>query len=162
MMGDGFLALAAEMIKRHERLVLKAYDDATELPIVPGRTVRGHVTVGYGRALDRKGLSPAEADFLLANDLNDSHAYGRAFLGDAAWDRLNDARKAALMDMAHNLGQGGLGKFALFREAVVEGNWQRAHDEVLASRYAKQVKGRAIEIAMIWLTGEPPGAALVA
>jgi lysozyme len=148
-------ALASEMIKRHERLMLQAYDDATGLLIGPGRAVRGHPTIGYGRALDLNGISPDEAEMLLERDLNRGLAFARIFLGQEAWNRLNEARAAALIDMVHNLGPGNLGKFVDFRRAVLDENWQAAHDEVLDSDYARRVKGRAVTIARVWLTGEP-------
>ena len=62
-------ALMVAELTRDESCRLVAYDDATGAPIKPGTTVKGHCTIGVGRALDARGISPAEAQYLLSNDI---------------------------------------------------------------------------------------------
>ena len=58
--------------------------------------------------------------------------------------------------MAFNLGRGGFAGFKKARAALEAGDWQRAHDELLDSRWAKQVPNRARDIASTILTGQAP------
>ena len=153
---SSFIALAAQLIRGHEGLRLTAYDDGTGQPIVPGYAVRGHVSIGYGRNLEGRGISAAEADGLFLNDLAYAEEVARAFAGEPVWQELNDARKVAIMDMAHQLGPGGLGDFKRLREALACGNWIAAEAEVLDSLYARQTPSRAARVAEIMLTGKLP------
>ena len=64
------LAKLTASLQSHEGLRLFVYDDATGAPIKPGTAVKGHPTVGWGRALDTYGVNEAEADYLLANNID--------------------------------------------------------------------------------------------
>lgn len=57
------------MLRAEEGLRLTVYDDATGKPIKPGTLVKGHPTIGIGRALDVNGITEAEAEYLKANDV---------------------------------------------------------------------------------------------
>ncbi len=133
-----------DMIKRHEGNRLKggrhfAYRDTM-----------GKLTIGYGRCLDDIGISEDEALALLENDLIAAeNAVESLSLGE-----LGEARRAALVDMAFNLGAAGLGKFKLMLEALRQGKWDLAAVEALDSDWADQVGKRAEEIARIIRTGE--------
>lgn len=133
-----------DMIKRHEGNRLKggrhfAYRDTM-----------GKLTIGYGRCLDDIGISEDEALTLLEHDLIAAeNAVESLSLGD-----LGDARRAALVDMAFNLGAAGLGRFKLMLEALRQGKWDLAAVEALDSDWADQVGKRAEEIARIIRTGE--------
>lgn len=147
------IQLATKLIRENEGLRLFAYDCGTGKPVVPGSAVQGHVTVGYGRALDVKGITKAEADYLFLNDLADAEEYARNYVGDVVWTELNDPRRAVIMDMAHQLGPTGLGKFRRLREAIACGNWPAAEKELLDSTYARQVPARAARNAELLRTG---------
>ena len=86
----------------HEGLVTKAYDDATGRVIQPGTTVRGWVTVGYGRNLIGKGLTVRESDYLLANDIADVERELDQHL--AEWRTWALARQLAIANITYNLG----------------------------------------------------------
>jgi lysozyme len=60
--------LRAEL-RGDEGEVLRVYDDATGKPIGPGTLVRGNPTAGVGRNLSGRGLTQAEAEYLLSNDI---------------------------------------------------------------------------------------------
>ena len=51
-----------------------------------------------------------------------------------------------LVNMAFNLGRGRLSKFKKLITAVNEGNWQKAADEMVDSRWYNQVGNRSIEL----------------
>ncbi len=52
-----------------EGIKLKVYDDATGKPIGPGTVVRGNPSIGVGRNLSGRGITGAESEQLLTNDL---------------------------------------------------------------------------------------------
>lgn len=76
----------------------------------------------------------------------------------STWDDLDVVRKAALTDMAYQMGGTGLARFHKMLAAIVAQDWQAAHDECLASDYADQTPERAQRSAHMLLTGTwPPG-----
>lgn len=130
------VGIAARLIKRHEGLWLKVYDDGNGRPIQAGSLVLGHPTIGYGRNLAARGISTAEAEMMLSHDLVTAENGARAF-ADGAWAGLGDARKAALVDMCHQLGTAGLLAFRQMRLAVQSGDWDMAAAEALDSKVAR-------------------------
>ncbi len=82
-------------------------------------------------------------------------------IGLSAWAILNEARKAVLTDMAFNIGKSRLEGFRHMIDAVRTTQWQKAHDELLDSEYAMQVKSRADMNAAVLLTGKWPDEMLV-
>lgn len=112
----------------------------------------GAPTVGFGHKMDpgeviRKGLTEAEADKLLEEDL--SKATGRAKdyiegrFGSKAWDKLDDKRKAMATEFAFNLGN--LEKFPKFTKALIEGDWETIAEEY--KRYYTTESGETKELA---------------
>ena len=63
-------------------------------------------------------------------------------------------RKIVLLDMAYNLGIEGLRKFKKMLAALEKRDYELAAKEMLDSRYASQVKGRARRNAYMMETGE--------
>ena len=80
----------------------------------------------------------------------------RADLGAGAWEVLDNVRRAALTDMAFNLGGAGLAHFPCMLAAIRAQSWQACHDACLNSQYAAQVPARARHNASIFLTGQWP------
>ena len=130
-----------EQLKRHEGLRLKPY-----------RCTAGKLTIGYGRNLEDVGISNAEAEAMLSNDLE--RCANEVAKHVDAFDKLNDARQAVLVNMCFNLGIAGLIKFKKFIAAVNDGFFELASKEMLDSRWAKQVGSRAIELSEQMKTGE--------
>jgi lysozyme len=122
-----------EQIKRHEGLRLKPYQDTV-----------GKLTIGYGRNLIDKGISRDEAEMLLINDV----LHLRHRLTAYPWFLvMNEARQEAITNMAYNLGVRGLLKFKQMIAALDAHDYSLAADEMLNSRWARQVNGRATELA---------------
>lgn len=69
------------------------------------------------------------------------------------WRQLNDARQDVLVNMAYNMGWPRLSGFAHMLDALDHGDFDRAADEMLASLWAQQVKGRATRLATQMRTG---------
>lgn len=130
-----------EQIKRHEGLRLKPY-----------RCTSGKLTIGYGRNLEDSGISLSEANGMLIEDVCSVSIDLRARI---SWfERLNEARQGVLINMAFNLGAAGLLKFKKMLSSAELGDFESAADEMLDSRWAKQVGKRANELARQMRTGK--------
>ncbi len=123
-----------EMLIRHEGVALTPYYCSS-----------GALTIGVGRNLDAHGISVREAKQLMRNDVQRTEAeLKRAF---PVVSRLDSVRYYVLLNMAYNMGVPKLGTFHEMWNAVEKQDWSRAADEMLDSRWAVQVKGRATELA---------------
>lgn len=71
-----------------------------------------------------------------------------------AYYKLGSVRKIVLQDMVYNLGIVRLLQFKKMIAALDRGDFELAAKEMLDSRYAKQVKGRARRNAFMMETGE--------
>ena len=117
----------------------------------PYRCSEGYLTIGVGRNLDTKGISVEESRFLLANDIKDAETDARVFYSDFGY--LNLARQTVLIDMAFNLGLGGLLKFKKFQQALERKDFAEASRQMLDSLWARQVGRRAVRLAKMMETG---------
>lgn len=129
-----------KMLTKHEGLKLHPY-----------RCTANKLTIGVGRNLDDKGIMHEEAMILLNNDIK----YFTEKLSSYPWFcKLDDVRRLVIIDMAFNLGINGLLKFSNMISALEARDYGRAAKEMMDSEWAKQVKGRATELAEIMRTGE--------
>ena len=111
----------------------------------PYRDTAGKLTIGIGRNLDDVGISEQEARFLLSSDLERvrsqlSHEW-------PWWITRPESAQRGLMNMAFNLGIGGLSKFPRMLACLQAGDYHGAADAALDSLWAKQVGERANRIA---------------
>jgi len=118
----------------------------------PYRCTSGKLTIGYGRNLDDVGISKDEAETFLENDIVKTYQALVQHLPDI-FKHLDKDRQGVLFDMAFNLGIHGLLKFKKMLNALSEGDYQRAANELLDSKYAKQVPSRARRNANILVEG---------
>jgi lysozyme len=132
--------------------ILKAYPD----PLTNGDPV----TIGLGHTGPDVHLGDTWSyDRCMAafySDYAAAEASASHVIGISAWALLNECRRAVLTDMAFNIGKSRLEGFRHMLDAVRTHDWQRAHDELLSSQYAMQVKGRADKNAAVLLTGSWP------
>lgn len=91
-----------------------------------------------------------------ANDYAIAQGVAAHVIGLPTWAGLSEPRQCVLTDMAFNIGQSRLEGFHNMLAAIRRHDWQTAHDQLLDSAYAKQVKGRAIKNATVLLTGNWP------
>lgn len=134
-------------IKRHEGAV-RSPDGSHQLYKCPA----DKWTLGYGRNVEERGITEDEADCLLSNDIIIAQ---RELVAAFPWfQSLDDVRQAVLVNMHFNLGIGRLRTFRNALAAMQIGNWDRAADEMLDSRWASQVGIRAVELAQQMRTGE--------
>lgn len=120
-------------LRQEEGLRLKPYKDT-----------EGVLTIGYGRNLEHKGISTAEAAVLLENDVDETIA---ALETMDFWPLVNDARRSVLVNMAFNLGVHGLLGFSLMLDAVRRGDYDVAARQMLNSKWAAQVGTRAVTLS---------------
>lgn len=145
-------ALVKELL-HHEGLRLTVYDDATGKPIEAGSgPVIGNPTIGVGRLLTAdRGITEAEAYVLLDADIAEVE---RQLDHHIAWWRDLDAtRQRAMLSWAFNVGVGGVMKFKKALAAIRSGDWHEAHDQMLDSKWAKQVPTRARDLAEVMRRG---------
>lgn len=124
-------------IKNHEGLRLKPYRDT-----------RGFLTIGYGRCIDKRGITLEEANFLLQNDIDEC----KSNLEHFQWYKIQPPEvKDALVNMCFNLGLRGLLGFKNMIAALGRGDYAEAAKHALDSSWSVQVKGRANEIAQVFI-----------
>jgi lysozyme len=143
----------AQDLRRDEGLRLCAYAD----PLTGAEPW----TIGYGHTGPEvtPGLAwtPAEAETALIADI--ARACERLDAHIPWWRRLADARQDVLANLCFNMGwlneagTHGLGTFHDTLAAIRAGRWQEAHDDLLASAWAREVGARAQRLATQMLTG---------
>ena len=150
------------MLVSHEGLRLEVYQDTL-----------GVNTIGVGRNLDDRGITKDELDWMDYPTIE--HVYSDGISeADAMYLAQNDVqiveeellaahpcvenldavRQLVLVDMAFNLGVPRLCKFKKMWNAIHEQKYDIAAKEMLDSRWANQVKSRAVKLANARHNGE--------
>lgn len=112
-------------------------------------------TIAIGRNLQARGISMGEALVLLENDIQ----YFNEQLDKKLpfFKLLDQIRQMVLIDMAFNLGINNLLQFKNTLAAIEGGNYQLAAQEMLNSKWAKQVGRRAERLSKMMETGKYHG-----
>jgi lysozyme len=132
------LDLAVAQLKPDEGFRSKVYKD-----------IVGKQTIGYGFNIDA-GITVQAASALLTAQANDV----QQDLAVLDWFRgLDDVRASVCIQLGFNLGLNGLLAFQKMIDALRSGNWQGAHDELLASHAAYQLPARYGRLANLLLNG---------
>ena len=111
----------------------------------PYKDTVGKLTIGVGRNLDDVGISEDEAAHLLENDI--LVARNELLFAFPAFSQMQPVRQDALTNMVFNMGITRFKGFKNMIAALVEQNYQLAADEMLDSKWARQVGSRADELA---------------
>ena len=130
-----------ELLRQQEGLRLKPYKDAP-----------GHFSIGYGRNLDAKGISRAEAETMLDNDITEARADCTKYIPRFA--ALDEVRQAVLVSMAINNGLTGLMLYQKMLLALASGDYKQAAAEIIDSAAARAIPGRYKDLAQMMETGE--------
>ena len=128
-----------ERIKKHEGKRFEPYEDSL-----------GILTVGYGRNLKDVPFSQDEIDLMFDND------FKRASDGAESLEPyyfLDEIRRGVLIEMVFQMGVQGVSRFKKFLRAACDGDYARAAEEMLDSKWAKQTPERARELAKTFLRG---------
>ena len=129
-----------ETLKRHEGVKNHAYKDSL-----------GVLTIGCGRNISDNerhhglGLSDDEIDYMLSNDILRTI---KELAEEYPWfnDMEEGARRDAIINMHFNLGRVRFGSFKIALSYMDKADHTQAAVEFLNSKWAKQVKGRALEV----------------
>ena len=119
------------------------------------RCTSGLATIGVGRCIEEGslGLSDDEIDYLLENDIKRC----KQELVSLSWFADLDAvRQDAIVNLCFNLGLTRLMGFKNAVGAMAVGDYEKAADEFLDSRWANQVGQRALDVTHMIRTGEYP------
>lgn len=136
-------ALVNDLI-RDEDKVKHAYRDS-----------EGYWTIGVGHLIDKRrggGLSDAAIDFILREDIEE--VYVDLDRNISWWRDLPEDCRRGLCNMCFNLGWTRLSKFKNMLLALRQRDWNRAADEALDSKWARQVGDRAERIAELFRSAE--------
>jgi lysozyme len=114
-----------------------------QLPLDEGRRKKAYKdslgiwSAGVGRNLQDVEFSDAEINLMFDADLERADRIARGLF--PGFDKFSDNRKAALTNLAFNMGY-RLGGFANMRKAIDKNDWNRAAIELADSLWARQVQ----------------------
>ena len=129
-------------LKRHEGVRTHAYQCTANM-----------ITIGVGRNIDENGglgLSDDEIDYLLENDIRRCK---QELISFPWFAEIDSVRQDALVNLCFNLGMTRLLGFKNALTAMSVGDYDKAADEFMDSRWAKQVGLRADEVCEMIRTG---------
>ena len=109
-------------------------------------------TIGVGRNLEDVGLSDAEIDYLLENDIVRTEKLLDEYM--SWWRELDEIRQEALVNFVFNVGIGTAMKFKKAMTALEKWDYDTAAEEMMDSNWSKQVGQRAVEVTEMIRTGE--------
>lgn len=119
----------------------------------PYRCTSGALTIGIGYNLDA-GMPFDEAVLLMRHRIDKIR---RALLERLEWfPKLNEARQAALLSMAYQMGLSGLLSFKRTLASIAAGDYEQASREMLDSKWASQTPKRAQRTAYMMRYGKFP------
>lgn len=127
-------------LKIDEGLSLKTY-----------RCSAGYLTIGYGRNLDTCGIRDDEAELMLNNDIESAINDIKKLI--PTFNQLTSDRQQVMINMIFNLGYHKLSGFKNMLAAIESNDYNKAADEMLDSKWARQVKGRATELVRMMKKG---------
>lgn len=134
------LEIVKERLRKEEGLRLKPY-----------RCSAGKLTIGSGRNFEDNGISIGEAEFMLDNDVK---SVIQQLSVKIPWIKtLTENRQVVLVDMAFNLGIGGLLLFKNTLAMIQKGEYEAAAKAMLQSKWATQVGKRANELSELMRLG---------
>ena len=131
-----------QQLIRHEGLRLKPY-----------KCSANKLTIGVGRNIEERGISQGEAYYMLDNDIVICIAELEANYPELM-QNLSENRKGVLVNMCFNLGISRLRGFKNMFKALEKGDFMEAANQMLDSRWSKQVGERSYELADIMRTDQ--------
>lgn len=133
---------------RDEGRVLHVYPDS-----------ESYLSIGVGRCIDKRAggsISLEEAAILLNNDIS---GVLEGLMEKLPWfEKLDPVRQRVLVNMAFNLGVGGLLRFRETLEAIRREQYSLASIYMLDSKWAHQVGKRANRLSDMMKSGRIDGA----
>ena len=151
MIVDSLMHIIMTDLRQDEGYRQRVYDDATGETIVPGYTVIGNPTIAFGRNLLDPGVSKAEGDILLRNDIiRAMDALQRKFPESAS---LSNNRYQVLVNMVVNMGISRFLGFEKMIAAIIAGDWERAGVELMDSDAGRELPARYGRLKSLLIKG---------
>jgi len=136
MINEIVIEKAAIQLKRHE-----GYRK------FPYTCTAGKLTCGYGRNLEDVGITQAEAEILLFNDIKNALNDLKIIFTD--FEELPEQIQIVLVNMRFQLGSGGFRQFKQMIQACKMRQWHTMANQMRKSKWYTQTPGRAEELASI-------------
>lgn len=111
----------------------------------PYKDTEGILTIGVGWNLEANGLPEYVIDYLLNTGIKQAEQDVQALYQE--WELLSDVRQRVLINMAFNLGRHRLAGFKDMWAAIHARQYHVAAEEMLDSKWARQVGPRATRLA---------------
>jgi lysozyme len=118
----------------------------------PYKCTAGYLTIGVGRNIEERGLLDNEIDFLLDNDIE--VVMNEVSVTFDWFFELSEVRQRVVADMIFNLGLPRFKQFKNMIAALEAGDWAEAANQMMDSKWAKQVGKRAERLRDMMETGE--------
>jgi lysozyme len=134
-----------ESLELHEGKVRHAYLDS-----------EGYWTIGIGCMVDKRmggGLCDKAIDAQLEHDINVAVVFAKPFVW---FNELNDVRQNVVLEMLFNLGPVRFREFKKMLEAIRTRDYEAAAEEMIDSKWARQVGVRALRLSKMMRTGQWP------
>ena len=128
--------LLKSTLKRHEGYRNKPYKDSV-----------GKLTIGIGHNLDDLGVDDEVIEHQFLIDIERAVEDCKTLFGN--WHAIPSNKQTVLANMMFNMGLPVLSKFTKTISFIDASDWANAADEMLDSKWAKQVGNRATELANI-------------
>lgn len=133
-----------DQLRRDEGCILHAYNDSL-----------GFLTIGCGRLIDQRkggGITEEEAEYLLTNDIKRKTI---EVIHALPWsENLDPVRFFVLINMAFQMGTEGLLGFKNTLSLIQGGNFDRAAENMVLSKWHSQTPERCERLAKQMRTGE--------
>lgn len=137
--------MTPDMIAKLKRSLIK-HEGIRKFPYLDSI---GKITIGIGYNLSDRGLDDNWINTQYSADVS----YFFSLLSMFSWfNDLNEDRQIVLIDMCF-MGYKKLMQFTKMIDALKEKNYEKAAEEILDSKWAREVKGRAKELAEAMKTG---------
>ena len=102
----------------------------------------GKLTIGYGYNIEDLGIPQEIADRLFEISYLQAQKDAKTYLGHI-WDHIGQTRQEVITDMSFNMGLSRLSGFKGVKKALANLDFAKAADEMLDSKWARQVGKRA-------------------
>lgn len=135
------MTTAQDFTKQSESLSLKLY-----------KCPAGKLTIGWGWNIEDNGITPEIAELMFQISYLQAENDAKTYLGHI-WDSLDRTRQEVIIDMSFNMGLSRLSGFRGVKKALANLDFAKAADEMLDSKWSKQVGRRAKALAAVMRTG---------
>lgn len=125
------LKLIKERLIQREGMVLSPYHCKSN-----------KLSIGVGRNLQDNGITKEEALYLLDHDIQET--INKLDKQWPIWSSFPQAAQHVCVDVVFNMGINTWMSFRKTRAYMEMGEWEKAGDELLNSKYAQQVGSRAV------------------